>query len=393
VTRSSTKRVPKRRTPRSVDKSEEREAVSSRSNISKRGSTKKDTLRDREDHIDSKVIVDNDDEEEQEEETAVNRDLLASLVDEVDEVDEDEDEDGKEDTLEEAYEVNRTREVDLGEEEEAKDGEDWKNDVQLEGEGEEEEEDEEDVIDSDEEFDLDDESSSEDEGPRNTIGNVPLSWYDEYDHIGYDREGKRIVRKNQPQSAIMEALRQSDDPDYLRTVYDAYNDESIRLSTDEIQTAIKVLRGQCVGADADIYYPMISIDSEYFPGIAPEPKRRFVPSKWEHKKVMRIVRAIRKGWIKVDEKPANQDDSHMNYVLWDDEKDDEQDPFRRIQRLPPPKLPLPSHAHSYNPPAEYLYFDDERKKDGMFHFLMSALFSSLSDWFHFIPAISMEHRA
>lgn len=25
----------------------------------------------------------------------------------------------------------------------------------------------------------------------------------------------------------------------------------------------------------------------------PEPKRRFVPSKWEHKKVMKLVRAIR----------------------------------------------------------------------------------------------------
>jgi len=31
---------------------------------------------------------------------------------------------------------------------------------------------------------------------------------------------------------------------------------------------------------------------------APEPKRRFVPSKWEHKRVMKMVRAIRKGWLK-----------------------------------------------------------------------------------------------
>jgi ribosome biogenesis protein ERB1 len=33
-------------------------------------------------------------------------------------------------------------------------------------------------------------------------------------------------------------------------------------------------------------------------GAEPEPKRRFLPSKWEHKRVMKIVRAIRNGWIK-----------------------------------------------------------------------------------------------
>ena len=27
---------------------------------------------------------------------------------------------------------------------------------------------------------------------RNTVGNVPLEWYDEYPHLGYDLEGKAI---------------------------------------------------------------------------------------------------------------------------------------------------------------------------------------------------------
>ena len=33
----------------------------------------------------------------------------------------------------------------------------------------------------------------------------------------------------------------------------------------------------------------------------PEPKRRFVPSKWEAQKIAYLVKAIRKGWIKLDE--------------------------------------------------------------------------------------------
>lgn len=28
----------------------------------------------------------------------------------------------------------------------------------------------------------------------NTIGNVPVKWYDKYDHIGYDLNGEKIMR-------------------------------------------------------------------------------------------------------------------------------------------------------------------------------------------------------
>ncbi len=34
--------------------------------------------------------------------------------------------------------------------------------------------------------------SSDEEDIRNTIGNIPTNWYDEYGHIGYDLEGKKI---------------------------------------------------------------------------------------------------------------------------------------------------------------------------------------------------------
>ena len=28
----------------------------------------------------------------------------------------------------------------------------------------------------------------------NTIGNIPIKWYDKYDHIGYDLNGEKIMR-------------------------------------------------------------------------------------------------------------------------------------------------------------------------------------------------------
>ena len=36
--------------------------------------------------------------------------------------------------------------------------------------------------------------SSDEEDIRNTTGNIPMKWYDDYDHIGYDWDGKKIIK-------------------------------------------------------------------------------------------------------------------------------------------------------------------------------------------------------
>lgn len=60
-----------------------------------------------------------------------------------------------------------------------------------------------------------DDLSSDDEAPRNTIGNVPLQWYEQsgYDHIGYDRSGSKIIKK-QGKDGIDRFLASQDDPLY-----------------------------------------------------------------------------------------------------------------------------------------------------------------------------------
>lgn len=58
--------------------------------------------------------------------------------------------------------------------------------------------------------------SSEDEAGRETvnrIGDVPLWWYDDYDHIGYDADGKRIMKKTGPkEDSIDKLVSRADDP-------------------------------------------------------------------------------------------------------------------------------------------------------------------------------------
>lgn len=57
---------------------------------------------------------------------------------------------------------------------------------------------------------------------------VPLHWYDEYDHIGYDRSGGKVMkREGGPGSKVDAALAARDDPNYAKTVYDAYNDREV----------------------------------------------------------------------------------------------------------------------------------------------------------------------
>ena len=66
-----------------------------------------------------------------------------------------------------------------------------------------------------------DDLSSDDEDARgqNTIGRVPLHWYDEFDHIGYDVNGQKII-KRKGQDRIDMALASKDDPNYARTIVD-----------------------------------------------------------------------------------------------------------------------------------------------------------------------------
>ncbi|RYG64328.1 hypothetical protein EON64_14240 [archaeon] len=74
-------------------------------------------------------------------------------------------------------------------------------------------------------LDLDDLSSDDEAGARNTIGRVPLHWYDAFDHIGYTKEGEKIA-KSALKDKLDLALEAKDEPNTYR-VYDVYNDREV----------------------------------------------------------------------------------------------------------------------------------------------------------------------
>lgn len=71
--------------------------------------------------------------------------------------------------------------------------------------------------------------------------------------------------------------------------------------------------------------------------------------------VSKLVHAIKMGWIK----PRRvEDDSRGRYYdLWSTE--DSSILAKHKMHLPAPKIPLPGHQESYNPPPEYLFTDEE----------------------------------
>jgi ribosome biogenesis protein ERB1 len=78
---------------------------------------------------------------------------------------------------------------------------------------------------------------------------------------------------------------------------------------------------------------------------------------------MKIVRAIRQGKI-VRKPPPKPRAQIASYDIWSSDPPTTQQDIKipTTQRIPAPKLKLPEHDESYNPPAEYVATEQERKE-------------------------------
>lgn len=198
----------------------------------------------------------------------------------------------------------------------------------------------------------------------NTIGDIPLSFYDQYPHIGYDINGKKIMRpaKGEALDALLDSI---EIPKGWTGLTDAATGKPLELSQDELQLLKQVQMNEIPGEGYDPYEPTVewfTSQQEIMPlSAAPEPKRRFVPSKHEAKRVMKIVKAIREGRIlpyKPPQEREEKDGDLINYDLWADEAERPDHPMH----VPAPKLPPPGYEESYHPPPEYLPDNKERKE-------------------------------
>lgn len=131
-------------------------------------------------------------------------------------------------------------------------------------------------------------SDTSDEENENTIGNIPVKWYDEYDHVGYNKDGIKIA-KGASKDEVDKFLENSDSRDIWKTVLNEMG-ETVTLTKEELEIMDRIERGLY----GDTTYDPFSATIEWFTSKievmplsgAPEPKRRFIPSKNEARKVI-----------------------------------------------------------------------------------------------------------
>uniref|UniRef100_A0A0C9Q500 AAEL001169 protein n=1 Tax=Fopius arisanus TaxID=64838 RepID=A0A0C9Q500_9HYME len=210
--------------------------------------------------------------------------------------------------------------------------------------------------------------SSDEEDIRNTVGNIPMKWYDDYSHIGYNLDGKKLV-KPEKGDLLDNFLKRMEDPDFWRSVKDPATGQVVILSEEDINLITRIQKQKIPDPQFDDYAPWV----EYFTSEVmktplrkfPEHKKSFLPSKNEARQVSKLVHALKMGWIKSSEElkkeRADKNKQPQFYMLW--QSDDQAEEMRRIHRhIPAPKRHLPGHAESYNPPPEYLFDTKELKQ-------------------------------
>jgi len=213
--------------------------------------------------------------------------------------------------------------------------------------------------------------SSDEEDIRNTIGNIPVNWYDDYEHIGYNLDGKRI-RKPKRGDELDAFLRRMEGGDAGVTVQDPMTGQDVVLSAKDVEAIRSIRAGKVPDAGYDMYENLVPWFSNQVLDTpicnAPESKRSFLPSIDEKRRVGKMVHAIKMGWMKTRaerlkaEKEKGEQDGHKYYMLWKTDDQEDEDGVRRIRDLiPAPKMALPGHAESYNPPPEYLFTEKEKK--------------------------------
>jgi ribosome biogenesis protein ERB1 len=199
--------------------------------------------------------------------------------------------------------------------------------------------------------------SSEDESIRNTIGNVPLEWYEEYDHIGYDRDGNKIFKKKRG-DALDNLIARHDDPNYIRTVYDELNDREYVLSNKDLQTIIDIQKGKFPPGFNPYrdYVDYVKVDSRFPIVGVPDPKSRYTPNKLEQNNIAKLAQKMKKDpKIGVPQPPPRKSQC---YLMWGPDGSLIGDKVPRVGLLQAPKVRLPGHSFSYNPPPEYIRNDD-----------------------------------
>lgn len=94
--------------------------------------------------------------------------------------------------------------------------------------------------------------TSDEEDIRNTVGNIPMKWYNDSDHLGYDWDGKKIL-KPEKGDQLDSFLKRMEDPDFWRTIKDYQTGQDVLLSEADIELITRIQKQRVPDAQFDEY--------------------------------------------------------------------------------------------------------------------------------------------
>ncbi|MES1902321.1 MAG: Ribosome biogenesis protein 1 [Paramarteilia canceri] len=199
--------------------------------------------------------------------------------------------------------------------------------------------------------------TSDEEDVINTIGNVPLEWYKNYDHIGYDVSGKKVSQLSS--NKIDQLIDRVGNPDTWKTIIDEYNGRKITLSDEIISSIQNISAGKDANGTIDLnsFLSKAPLETVSFdPKTSDIDKQRSLNSASGY--VFKILKSLLKK--KLENKPQKQPSKAL-YDIWNQPFEQSRYLKRRKQLLPPERF-IPGHCESYNPPEEYLFTEKEKEQ-------------------------------
>mmetsp|Transcript_28220 Transcript_28220/g.96126 ORF Transcript_28220/g.96126 Transcript_28220/m.96126 type:complete len:619 (-) Transcript_28220:5316-7172(-) len=184
------------------------------------------------------------------------------------------------------------------------------------------------------------------------IVSVPVCWYTEHKKPKCS-EVNHAIQYGQDQSELAVLLDEFDTGGAWRALHTAKYKHKLKLCRADTKLLRKFNRGfsHSISQLERTSYGHVGRTKEFLQIHTPEPKRRFLPSKWEARKVLRIVRGLRKL-----SQPLTDDlERPSAYLLWRENQSAHESVHRSPDFSLPPKLFLPETVESYNAPCEYTH--------------------------------------
>ncbi|XP_039234520.1 ribosome biogenesis protein BOP1, partial [Pipra filicauda] len=123
---------------------------------------------------------------------------------------------------------------------------------------------------------------------RNTVGNIPMEWYQDFPHIGYNLDGKKIYKPIRNKDELDMFLEKMENPDYWRTVQDRLTGADVKLTDEQVELVQRLQKGQFGDVNFDPYEPAVDFFTHevmiHPVTNRPADKRSFIPSLIEKEK-------------------------------------------------------------------------------------------------------------